>query len=71
MSPKPAKVHIADPTFKTRALCGQPLARVKAGEPRSTTDPPAVFIAETGSVHPASCQQCCLAWRKSRFTPAT
>jgi hypothetical protein len=65
------KVHIQDPTFKSRALCGQPWSRVKkGGEPRSDTDPPAVFVIETGSVHPASCQQCCLAWRKSRFTPA-
>lgn len=64
------KIHIQDPTFKNRALCGQPWARVKSGgRVASDTDPPAVFNEETGSVNPATCQQCCLALRRSKLVP--
>ncbi len=69
MSPKKPKVHVQDPTFKNRSLCGQPWERVKGGVPRSDTDPPAVFDEESGSVNAASCRQCCLVLRRSKFTP--
>lgn len=62
-----AKVHIQDQIFKTRSLCGRAWVKIKGGEPRSDTDPPAVFNEETGSVNAATCQQCCLVLRRSKL----
>jgi hypothetical protein len=60
-----AKVHVQDPIFKNRSLCGKKWANVKGGVPRSDTDPPAVFNEESGSVSAATCKQCCLVLRRS------
>lgn len=52
------RVHIRDPKFPSRALCGRPWHEAKGGRVASDTEPPVVIDEETGSVNPASCRKC-------------
>jgi hypothetical protein len=63
------KVHIQEPLHKRYSLCGKPWAQVRGGVVRSDTTPPVVFDEESGSVNAATCLQCCLVLRRSKFTP--
>ncbi len=66
--PRP-RVHVQDSRYKTRALCGLEWDRAHGGRVASDTTPPVVCDDESGSVNPATCQQCILAYRRRLASP--
>ncbi len=69
MTNPPAKIHIQDQQFKMRALCGLAWDRARGGRAASDTEPPIVHDEESGSVNPATCFQCVLAYRRRLASP--
>lgn len=64
MSRNHPKVHIQDPSFLTRALCGRDWREAKGGRAASSTDPPVVHDDASGSVNLATCRVCLLTFRR-------
>ena len=64
MTPSKPRIHIQDPKFPNRALCGRDWAASIGGRAASDTNPPVVIDDETGSVNPANCLQCVLTYRR-------
>jgi hypothetical protein len=58
------KVHLQDPKFQDRAMCGREWRLCKGGREASDTTPPVVIDEESGSVNAVDCQQCLLALRR-------
>jgi hypothetical protein len=60
------RVHIRDPKFPGRALCGRDWSEVEHGGRVATSGltPPVVVNDESGSVSPANCWTCLLTFRK-------
>jgi hypothetical protein len=65
MSTKSPKIHIQEPIHKRYSLCGKLWSHVSGGRAASTTEPPAVFNDESGSVSVATCRTCLKAFARS------
>ncbi len=68
---KPAKIHIQDQRFKTRALCGRPWDKARGGRVASSEveEQLVVHNEESGSVNPATCEKCVKLYRERLASP--
>jgi hypothetical protein len=58
------KIHLQDPQFRDRALCGREWRLCRGGREASTTEPPVVIDEESGSVNAVDCRICLLQLRR-------
>lgn len=63
------RVHIQDPDYRSRSLCGIPWERARGGRLASSTDPPVVLDEESGSVNAVDCRVCMLQVRRRLGRP--